>query len=71
MELDVAGLLIIEELARYLDWTAEAYVDTVYVAESRRDREVGTNLGEPVLDVENVFRLGIERVVVNRFYITS
>lgn len=51
MKLDIAGFLIIEQLASYLDWTAEAYVDTVYVAEARRDREVRTNLGEPVLDV--------------------
>ena len=67
MKLHVAGLLNIEQLANYLDWTAETYVDTVYVAEAGRDREVRTNLREPVVDVENVFRLGIERIVVDRF----
>lgn len=66
MKLDVAGFLIRERLVRYVNWTAATYVDTVDVAEACRDREVRTNLGEPVVDVKNVFRLGIERIIVDR-----
>ena len=67
MKLNIAGFLIIVKLVLYPDRTLDTYVDTVYVAEACRDREVRTNLRKPVLDFEDVFRLGIERVVINRF----
>ena len=43
-----------------MDVTSGTYVDSMDVAEARCYREVRTNLGESILDLENIFGLGIE-----------
>lgn len=43
-----------------MTFTPETYVDSMDVTEARRYGEVRTNLGEPILDLKNIFGLGIE-----------
>jgi hypothetical protein len=57
------GLVLAEELGVKLDVTG--LVDTVNVAEAGGDGEVGRDRGEGVVDIEDVLRLGVERVVIN------
>lgn len=60
--LDVS-LVLAEKLGVELD--VAGLVNTVDVTEASGDREIGGDGGESVVDVEDIFGLGVERVVVN------
>lgn len=57
------GLVLAQKLGVELDVTR--LVDTVNVAESSGNGEVGGDRGESGVDIVDVLRLGVERVVVN------
>ena len=56
-------LVLGEELGVELD--VAGLVDTVNVTEASGNGEVGADLGEGLLDGQDVLRLGVEGVVVN------
>jgi hypothetical protein len=62
-------LMLAEEFWVKLDITR--LVDTMDVTEASSDAEVGRNLGEGSPNVVDVFRLGVERVVVDIFVVDT
>jgi hypothetical protein len=56
-------LVLAEEFRVKLDITR--LVDTMNIAESSSDREVWGDGGESLVDREDVFGLGVERVIVD------
>lgn len=61
------GLVFVEEFR--VEFDVVGFVDIVDVVEVGSDGEVGGNGGEGVVDVEDVFGLGVEGVVVDIFVV--
>jgi len=54
-----------------VEFDVTGFVHAVDVAEAGGDGEVGADLGERVVNVPDIFGLGVERVVVNVFVVDT